>query len=291
MADFSEGILNENESFRLMKTLLVPTDFSESAYNAVNYAIGFARVIPSRIILFHSYRIPVPVMDMDVAYTSPPTLAEHAQGQLEEYANALMFDGAKGIQIESVTNAGFAAEEIADLATARKIDFIIMGVSIGGRIGHALFGSTTTGVLERVTHPLIIVPEHAKFAIPSRVAFACDYELKMSSRLLKELKILVRFFKARLFVINVESPGESISSKKAISSLQVETALKGTDTSIHYLANDNVIKSLMEFEDMHLVDLLVMIPQRHSGLDKIFHPSQTRKMIFQTHIPILALHE
>jgi nucleotide-binding universal stress UspA family protein len=274
-----------------MKTLLVPTDFSESANNAVNYAVGFAKVIPSRIILFHSFHIPVPVMDMDVAYTTPPSLAEHAQAQLEEYAKGLIFKGAKGIQIESVTSAGYAADEIADLALARKVDFILMGVSIGHKIGHVLFGSTTTGVLKRVTNPMIIVPENAKFAVPKRVAFACDYELKMSSRLLKELKILVRFFKARLFVINVESPGETISSKKAVSSLQVETVFKGTDTSMHYLANNDVIKSLMEFEDLHLVDLLVMIPQRHSGLDKIFHLSQTRKMIFQTNIPILALHE
>ncbi len=274
-----------------MKTLLVPTDYSESSDNALAYAIGFARVIPSRIILLHVYQIPVPVMDVDVAYSIPPGMAEHNQARLEEYAGNLSQGILKGISFECITSPGYPADEIADLAKSRKIDFILMGVSSSGNIGHALFGSLTTAVLDRVALPLIIVPEKAKFAVPERIAFACDYELKVSSKLLKELKILVRFFKARLFVINVESPGVEVSTKKAVNSYQVETGLEGTEHSLHYLEDKNMIRSLIEFEDSHNVDLLVMIPQRHIGFEKIFHSSKTHQMAFHTHIPILALHE
>jgi nucleotide-binding universal stress UspA family protein len=274
-----------------MKTLLVPTDYSESASNAVDYAIGFAKVIPCHIILFHAFHIPVPVMDTDLAYSIPPSVTEHNRAMLEEYAKGLLSNKAKGILLETIARSGQAADEIAILARERKIDFVIMGTSFSGRIGHALFGSTTTGVLDRVTQPVIVVPEKAIFKVPARVAFACDYDLKVSSRVLKELKILVRFFKARLFVINVEKPGENMSTQQTLGSLQVETALEGTNRSMHYLADKNVVKSVMEFEDSHLVDLLVMIPKRHEGLSRIFHPSQTRKMVFKTHIPILALYD
>src|SRR4051812_44904314 len=48
-----------------MKTIIVPTDFSATAYNAARYALELAAQLgTSRILLYHAYEIIVPVPDL-----------------------------------------------------------------------------------------------------------------------------------------------------------------------------------------------------------------------------------
>ena len=42
-----------------MKTIIVPTDFSKNALNAVKYAFAYSEKAKSKIVLFHSYDEPV----------------------------------------------------------------------------------------------------------------------------------------------------------------------------------------------------------------------------------------
>ena len=41
----------------MIKTILVPTDFSSNAKVALNYAIKLAKIETSKIILFHAYHL------------------------------------------------------------------------------------------------------------------------------------------------------------------------------------------------------------------------------------------
>jgi len=40
-----------------MKTILVPTDFSKIARNAIDYAVEIAKLTKAKLILFHVYHV------------------------------------------------------------------------------------------------------------------------------------------------------------------------------------------------------------------------------------------
>jgi nucleotide-binding universal stress UspA family protein len=274
-----------------MKTILVPTDFGVSARNAMQYAISLAPAMDARIILYHTHHLPVPVSEMPVVYNFPPDMDGQARDQLNNCIRELKQGRGQQTDIQAITTSGFAVDEIVEIAEERNVDLIVMGVSNSSKTGHLLFGSVTTGVMEQSSRPLIVVPEKASYHKPEKISLACDYGHEFSPLVTAHIKNWVKTFGARLLIINVEAPEEKIATPKAITSKQLEAELQEVQHSIHFPAHPDVVKGLVEFDDAHAVDLLVMVPRRHSFLDKIFHTSKTRKMVFETHIPVLILHE
>ena len=51
---------------KIMKTILVATDFSSSAANAANYAAEMALRIKANLLLLHVYRIPIGYLEMPI---------------------------------------------------------------------------------------------------------------------------------------------------------------------------------------------------------------------------------
>lgn len=274
-----------------MKTILVPTDFSPAANNAARYALALAGSLEAEVILYHTYHLPVSTAEVPMLAIPAAELEQSSMQRLEECRTELLREAGARIQVTCITTPGFAVDEINDIVESRGIDLVVMGNSGHGKIRHTFWGTVTTGVLEQIRKPLLIVPEGAGFNPLSRIGFACDYCSEVSPAVMRELKELTETFHSELCLISVEKPDEKISSEKALAAVRLETELAGVQHSIHFPVSKNVVEGLLEFEQEHKVDLLVMIPRQHSFLEKLFHPSQTRGMVFHSNIPVLALKE
>jgi nucleotide-binding universal stress UspA family protein len=144
---------------RAVKTILVPTDFSEASSEALATAIAFARAFDAHIELVHvfvepTYILPPPV---EIA-TFPFDLSEimikvqaSLDGERRRAAEA-------GIAVEARTISGRAPAEI--VAHAKKIgaDLIVMGTHGRGGFQHALLGSVAERVVHHSTCPVLVVP-------------------------------------------------------------------------------------------------------------------------------------
>jgi nucleotide-binding universal stress UspA family protein len=65
----------------------------------------------------------------------------------------------------------------------------------------------------------------------------------------------------------------------------------GLDTRFHFIEHENVQDAMNDFIEQNQMDMLIMIPKRHSFFESLFRKSQTKEMLYQSHIPILALHQ
>ena len=66
-----------------MKTILLPTDFSPAATNAMNYAVAMAKEINASIILFHVYQIPVTITEVPVQMINIEELRKNSATHLQ----------------------------------------------------------------------------------------------------------------------------------------------------------------------------------------------------------------
>src|SRR5690349_7655211 len=106
------------------KNILVPTDFSEPAEEAIPLAISFAQKFDARLTLLHVYELPP-------AYG----YAEGLSWPIEDYAReaqkwlnaALSKRKAQYPRSEALLETGSASERILAVAKDRKIDLIVMG--------------------------------------------------------------------------------------------------------------------------------------------------------------------
>jgi nucleotide-binding universal stress UspA family protein len=274
-----------------IQKILIPVDYSQAATNAATYGCSLAQNLGAKLILYHAYQIPVPTADMPIMVVSPKELEQNNMTRLQVFKDNLQHQENKDVQIECKVTPGFATDEITDFAVEEGVDLIVMGVSGSDRISHFIMGSVTTSVIKHSSKPVLIVPEEAKFKSLSKIALACDSLGGMGDKSLSFLKTMVGKFNSALLVTHITSPTEKVIVGASSDYTRLDAQLSDLPHTLHFPINSNNTDGLLEFEKTNQVDLLVMLPKKHTLLERIFNVSNTRKMAFHSHIPILALHD
>jgi len=270
-----------------MKTILIATDFSKASRNAMLYGAELAKEINANIILFNAYDIPTPATGLNVKISrySVKTLIDQKlkdEAETFKYINML--------SIETMCDEG-DVDAIINVANDKQVEFIVIGMKGGGKNFKKIFGSTATSLAKRTNIPLIVVPECAEFKIPHNIVFASDAFTDPDNDVPEDLKAITQLFKAKLNVVRVLNSKEKKSfqaSKNAKSPNRVACTF---DTSFEYPTNNNLRHALNDFIKDHNCDMLVMMPHKHEWMERLFRKSETKNMIFHTHIPLLILPE
>ena len=141
-----------------VKSILVPTDFSELSDAAVLYATDMARTFGARLYLLH-----VPEK------TGENVEANFPVGQFETAARArlgalLRPKDIERLRPEYVVRIGTPAHEIVRYADARDVDLIVMGTHGRSGVAHLLMGSVAEQVVRTAPCPVLLV-RHPKGAV------------------------------------------------------------------------------------------------------------------------------
>jgi hypothetical protein len=59
----------------------------------------------------------------------------------------------------------------------------------------------------------------------------------------------------------------------------------------HSIEATEITEGINWFVDKSKLDWLVVIPKKHRLIEKIFKRSQTKELVYHTHVPILCIHE
>jgi universal stress protein A len=143
-----------------LRSILLPTDFSECASYALSYATSLARAANASIICVHVVEPVMPTVGY-TGITEPLPVADISE-QLEDSATRELpkiadFEECAGLEIEEVIVHGDAASEIVRVAKDRNVDLIV--ISSHGRTGwgRILFGSTAESVVRHAACPVLVV--------------------------------------------------------------------------------------------------------------------------------------
>ncbi len=143
----------------MFKRILVPVDFSDSALQALDYAIDLARKFKAELVVVHVLE---PVYypgagDMYGVYDMSSAYREIERAGREQLAHLASQLRAKRLSVRTLLLVGSAPYAIAEAAKKQKADVIVM--STHGRTGlaHVLLGSVAEGVLRTATCPVLTV--------------------------------------------------------------------------------------------------------------------------------------
>lgn len=144
-----------------IRSILMPTDFSECAGNALSYAASFARSTGAKLICLHVIEPIVPAVGYAGLGADPLALTDVSE-QLEASAERELpkiADCAEcnDIPVEEVITHGDAAAEIVRVAKEKKVDLIVIASHGRTGIGRILFGSTAESVVRHAHCPVLVV--------------------------------------------------------------------------------------------------------------------------------------
>jgi len=258
-----------------MNSIIVPTDFSKNADNALNYATELAKLLEATITLLY----------IDSSSEKPGI---NDSRQLETTIQSKDIN----VKMELCIRSGQVDEVITETVKKKNADLIIIGISETGVFEETILGSNAVEIIRNLSAPVLIVPLKAKFKIPTKMVFATDYlELKNDQPLFALLNF-VTLFKSKLFIVNVMKEDEKTSSKKVAAIINVKKIFNRVALSFYYPYDDDVVNGINEFVLETDSDIVAMIPHKHNVFYRLFNLSHTKKMVFHSNnVPILALPE
>ena len=271
-----------------MKTILVPTDFSSSANNAANYAAALAKEFKAKIILLHSFQVPVPTSDIPITAISIDELQKNNERFLEK--EVIRIHRHYDVHIETCARPGFAVEEIHEKEKKKKPDLIIMGTKGTGKIQEVLIGSTATAAIREAKTPVLLIPENAEFTKPEKIILACDYKAGINLNNLSFLKDFAKQFHSEVFLVNVVPDKESVhAAEKGVDAMKIGHYMGDVKCSYHFPQNKDFILGMDDFLRKHKAAMITIIPQKHNLLERLFNESHTKRMAFHSKLPLLVL--
>jgi len=143
---------------RPLRTVVVPTDFSEDAALAADAAARLLCVPGDghKLVLLHAFRVPVEAAHLPatVLLDAIRQTSEDAQASLDELAASLR---RPGLAVEAVAREGYPPDVVLDHAAAIGADLIAMGTHGRSGVGRAVLGSTAERVVATAPCPVLTV--------------------------------------------------------------------------------------------------------------------------------------
>ncbi|MDO9185490.1 MAG: universal stress protein [Bacteroidia bacterium] len=274
-----------------MKTILVPTDFSDIATNAINYAARLAIYTKSKLFLFHAYHVPMIVSEVPFVLTSEENqLEEQSNEQMKLIIDDLQKKYENRLEIESLSMPGFTSDEIVDIAKDRKCDLIVMGTKGAGGSSRFL-GTNTVDVIKETHCNVLVVPEKVKFQKIDKIVFAFDYKAIKNSSVFDPIIELASLFNSEIMIFNIEDSRVKPTTEKATEGIKLEHAFENLKHTYWFSEHENIVEAINEFAiDNHAV-MITMIKRSHNLIQQILSKSNTKLMALYSQLPLLVLHE
>ncbi|MGZ3862227.1 MAG: universal stress protein [Bacteroidia bacterium] len=277
-----------------MKTILVPTDFSDNAAKALDYTIEIAKKEAVKIVLMHSYRVNYASDYRYLAYDVIAGASDNAEKEsdklLKEFAKKIEMVNETEIEYECLSKESFAFDAILETVKEKEVDLIIMGTKGAGGLKGAFLGSIASRVVEKAPCPVIVIPEHSSAKNIKKITYATDYHLS-DFNFMEQLLEIVRPFHAEINFLHI-SPDDNEGQQELMHLFIYELSKKVHYNNISHrlITGANVVKELEEYIRTESPDLIVMPTRKRNALDKIFNSSITKKLVDKIEIPLLAFH-
>jgi nucleotide-binding universal stress UspA family protein len=269
-----------------MENILIPTDFSENAWNAVEYAVNFFRDSICSFYILHV--CPTSDIDKDGIEDVKSSCEEHMQVLLNKIEKS--FRRNERHKFFSIIDSGYIVNTVRNQVDKNQIDFIVMGTKGASDLKKIPLGSNASNIITKVKCTTVIVPENAKYADLKEIAFPTDFLSRYSTKTLESITNIVERHNASARVLHIKNEETLLNEDQQRNKEMLDDYL-GTNThSFHFLANNQIENQVQNFVENKRINLITMFAKNLSYFEKIlFHPTMP-EMKYYTDIPFLVLH-
>jgi nucleotide-binding universal stress UspA family protein len=272
-----------------MKTIVVTTDFSAAANNAVNYAADMALSINAQLLLLNVVQTPIGYSDLPIV-VSLEDMMRSSEKDMQDLKAEVKLRTKDKIIIETEVGMGGFFEELKHVCERVRPYAVVMGSQGKTAAEHLMFGAHAVHTVKHLTWPVITVPPEATFTAVKKIGLASDLTEVVETTPIEEIKMLVHDFNAELHILNTGKTAVFDSDIVFESGLMQEMTMT-LKPKFHFINNENTDEGIMDFADKNKIDLLIVLPRRHNLLGSIFHKSHTKQLVLHSHVPVMSIHQ
>lgn len=278
-----------------MKTILVPTDFSTCANNAVDFAIQSSKILPVEVTIVHAFDLVGNIYTdyMGVNKEFNQSLLHEVRIKLADLKKCIR--ESEGVNVDTRVSTASLRESIFQVTSEKAIDIIVMGTTGSNGIKEKLWGSKTADIIGKSKVPVLAIPFEYKWKKPEKILLATSH-FEKEPAMLDFIFELADLYEAQVhvavFTDEVDDTAfnymEHARNIPAYEKLLQKNYHSPTLTVTHLFGKD-FEEAMQEHMKENEIDMLAMVTYKRKFPDNLFRPSLTKRMAYHTKIPLLAI--
>lgn len=278
-----------------MKKILITTDFSDNAWNAIFTALKIYTDVECHFYLLHAFEpSPVNLMGsktqqrLGVIYDS---LSKYSEKELEEMLSYLKINhkNAKH-QFTTLSKPGNLEDAVESVLNENDIDMLIMGTQGATGAKEVFLGSNTVKVLNLIKSiPILVVPTGFNFQSLKSILFATDFSAPYTKNLFDPIIELSKLWNANIEIVHVAIEFILNDHQEAHKEVLKER-LTGFDIKFKNIPFEiNISKSIDLYAEEKNSSFLTILRHQHTFWENVIGEPVVKKIAFHSKIPVLFL--
>jgi len=275
-----------------MKKILVPTDFSEQATNALNFGSELAKMSGAELILLHVIEHPAgsSFSASGEVHAADPTehvfilkLIEKIEKDFEGIKSQSVFDD---VNVSSLIKVGSPFNTVADLIKTDDIDLIVMGTKGATGLQEVLVGSNAEKVVRHANCPVITIKTKVDADAIKNIAFATNLSDGQES-MIYNLMELQKILGATIHLVKINTPNNFQRDKHTRAQMQgfvKKYNLENYSLNIYNDAEEE--DGIICFAEEKKVDMIAMATHGRTGIMHLLAGSIAEDIVNHSKRPV-----
>lgn len=292
--------IDEIKSDRMVKKIIVPTDFSKGSEESCHFAIHLAKRMNAEVKLLHVFKNPVSDLKMQSNETFENYLFDLAReeerkaklkmvsfvGRIKEFMKASNIDGVFVHSVIAMGNIIFTMKEISRSYQPDLIVINTLGKSKGKR---SVFASVAKELVNDLNIPLFAIPgtRPAEDFEKLKILYATDFNEKDHSSL-NRLLMITESFKKKITCIHIDT-AHNPANEERIDDLN-ELLLKEygpQEISCRLIDYADISQGIKDVAESGGYNLLSFTVHKRGIFEMLFMPNLFKKVLQEASLPIL----
>lgn len=276
-----------------MLHILLPTDFSETSYNAISYTLKLYNKAECKFYLLNTFTPAVYHADYMLVnpeqYSIYDAYKSDSETNLKALKERLEYE-LPNYKHELVTHSIFNTliDEVQNFTDKYEIDLIAMGTTGATGAKEIFLGTHTVHIIRRSKVPVLAIPPKYDYTQPEKILFPTDYEITYRNNSLKVLLNIAEDHGSNIDVLHV-SYGYDLSEEQQKNKGKLDAILKDIPHLFHMYPNQEVIQAITNFQEKNETHLLVMIQNKHTFIERLFIEPIIKKIGYHITTPFLVM--
>ncbi|WP_273565652.1 universal stress protein [Maribacter halichondriae] len=276
------------------KHILLPTDFSANAHNAIDYAIYLFEKVECKFYVLNSFEVGASGLSSTMGKAKDTRLfraiKEESERNIKRLVQELESENENPLHsFEGLSIADTLINAIGRTAIDENIYYIFMGTKGSSAAKEVFMGSSTIKVLQNLDFcPIMAVPGNYDFDLPDKIAFATNFEHTYLKVELVPLIEIAKLWNSEILVVHVDK-GKGLSRQQETNKDLLTQLLKGLNYKFMEVeGHAKISEAIMSYASENKnIGMIAMINYWHSFFEKLTKENVIKRVAFHTEVPFL----